>query len=136
MALVSPAELVWPTEGRLFAGLFSTEKSGTSAAIHKADLFLFEKLDMQAQLIGLATPRMGSIDHFINDGEAVAVKGVELGHHGEDVSFDSFLKKYNLRDPALTLMAEIVRAADSKPAAQASWSGPANRPSTARGECA
>jgi hydroxyacylglutathione hydrolase len=55
------------------------EKAGTPAAIHKADLFLFDKLDMQAQLIGMPTPRKGNIDHFINDGEAVSVKGVELG---------------------------------------------------------
>jgi hypothetical protein len=31
------------------------------------------------------------------------------------VSFDSILKRYALRDPALLLMAEIVRAADSHP---------------------
>ena len=43
------------------------------------------------------------------------VPGCELGHHGEDVSFDSFLKKYGLADPALRLLADIVRAADSKP---------------------
>lgn len=43
------------------------------------------------------------------------VPGCELGHHGEDVSFDSILKKYGLNDPALRLLAEIVRAADSKP---------------------
>jgi hypothetical protein len=42
------------------------------------------------------------------------VPGCELGHHGEDVSFDSILKKYGLNDPALLLLAEIVRAADSK----------------------
>ena len=42
-------------------------------------------------------------------------EGCELGHHGEDVSFDSILKKYKLDDPALSLLAEIVRAADSKP---------------------
>ena len=42
-------------------------------------------------------------------------EGCELGHHGEDVSFDSILKKYKLDDPALLLLAEIVRAADSKP---------------------
>jgi len=41
--------------------------------------------------------------------------GCELGHHGEDVSFNSILKKYNLTDPALTLLGEIVRAADSHP---------------------
>src|SRR6201993_3792622 len=43
------------------------------------------------------------------------VKGCELGHHGEDVSFDSILKKYKLTDPALVLLGEIVRAADSHP---------------------
>ena len=43
------------------------------------------------------------------------VPNCELGHHGEDVSFDSILKKYRLNDPALQLLAEIVRAADSQP---------------------
>src|SRR2546421_12766562 len=43
------------------------------------------------------------------------IEGCELGHHGEDVSFDSLLKKYDLTDPALLLLAEIVRAADSEP---------------------
>ena len=46
---------------------------------------------------------------------AFDVKGCELGHHGEDVSFDSILKKYRLDDPALKQLAEIVRAADSQP---------------------
>ena len=43
------------------------------------------------------------------------IDGCELGHHGEDVSFDSILKKYKLNDPALQMLAEIVRAADSHP---------------------
>ncbi len=43
------------------------------------------------------------------------IDGCELGHHGEDVSFNSILKKYNLTDPALMLLGEIVRAADSHP---------------------
>jgi len=43
------------------------------------------------------------------------IEGCELGHHGEDVSFDSILKKYRLHDPALLLLGEIVRAADSRP---------------------
>ena len=43
------------------------------------------------------------------------VEGCELGHHGEDVSFNSILKKYRLTDPALALLGEIVRAADSHP---------------------
>ena len=52
----------------------------------------------------------------ISDGTVFDVPGCELGHHGEDVSFDSILKKYDLRDPSLLLLAEIVRAADSQPA--------------------
>ncbi len=44
------------------------------------------------------------------------VAGCELGHHGEDVSFNAILKKYRLTDPALVLLGEIVRAADSHPA--------------------
>jgi hypothetical protein len=43
------------------------------------------------------------------------VPDCELGHHGEDVSFNSILKKYNLTSPALLLLGEIVRAADSAP---------------------
>jgi hypothetical protein len=43
------------------------------------------------------------------------IEGCELGHHGEDVSFNSFLKQYKLNDPALVLLGEIVRAADSRP---------------------
>jgi len=43
------------------------------------------------------------------------IDGCELGHHGEDVSFNSILKKYNLAEPALVLLGEIVRAADSHP---------------------
>jgi len=39
--------------------------------------------------------------------------GVELGHHGEEVSFDAIVKKYNLTDPALLELAEIVRGADT-----------------------
>jgi hypothetical protein len=43
------------------------------------------------------------------------IEGCELGHHGEDVSFNSILKKHKLTDPALNLLGEVVRAADSHP---------------------
>lgn len=39
--------------------------------------------------------------------------GVELGHHGEEVTFDAILKKYNLKDLALHELAKIVRGADT-----------------------
>ena len=41
------------------------------------------------------------------------VPGVELGHHGERCSFDAFLDKYRLADPALQALALIVRGADT-----------------------
>jgi hypothetical protein len=51
----------------------------------------------------------------VTDGILFGVPDCELGHHGEDVSFDSILNKNSLNDPALRLLAEIVRAADSHP---------------------
>ncbi|MGH8106630.1 MAG: chromate resistance protein ChrB domain-containing protein, partial [Arenimonas sp.] len=41
------------------------------------------------------------------------IPGVELSHEGEFCSFDTFLKKYELKDPALKQLAEIVRGADT-----------------------
>jgi len=51
----------------------------------------------------------------LKDGIVYDVPDCELGHHGEAVSFDAILKQYDLRDPALALLAQIVRAADSHP---------------------
>ena len=41
------------------------------------------------------------------------VPGAELGHRGEFCSFDAFMEKYRLDDPALQRLAVIVRAADT-----------------------
>ena len=41
------------------------------------------------------------------------IPGVEMSHVGELCSFDTFLKKYNLADPALQQLAVIVRGADT-----------------------
>lgn len=41
------------------------------------------------------------------------IPGVELTHVGELCSFDAFLKKYELNEPSLAHLAEIVRAADT-----------------------
>lgn len=41
------------------------------------------------------------------------VPGAELGHHGDECSFDAFVRKYGLGDPALKKLARIVRAADT-----------------------
>lgn len=61
---------------------------------------------------------------FVPSGEVLAVAertgalpydvpDVELGHHGGS-SFESFIHKYNLTDPALLELAKIVRAADTE----------------------
>jgi len=45
-------------------------------------------------------------------------ENVELGHYQEEgiehVSFDAIIKKYNLRDPALSELTRIVRGADAR----------------------
>ncbi len=45
---------------------------------------------------------------------AFDVPGVELGHHRDRCSFDAFLEKYRLEDPALRALALIVRGADTE----------------------
>jgi hypothetical protein len=46
---------------------------------------------------------------------AFDIPNVELGHHGEECSFDTIIKKYELdkKDPALIELAKIVRGADT-----------------------
>src|SRR5207245_11433737 len=60
-----------------------------------------------AKQVELRATELGAIPYDIEH--------CELGHHGEDVSFNSILKKYKLTDPALALLGEVVRAADSHP---------------------
>lgn len=42
------------------------------------------------------------------------VPNVELGHYEGSSSFESFIRTYNLTDPALLELAKIVRAADTQ----------------------
>ena len=51
----------------------------------------------------------------IHEGYVYDVPGCDLGHHGEEVSFDAILKLHRLDDPALAMLAQIVRAAESHP---------------------
>ena len=41
------------------------------------------------------------------------IPGAELSHVGENCSFDAFLEKYRLDDPALAALAPIIRGADT-----------------------
>ena len=40
------------------------------------------------------------------------MRGVELGHHGQDCSFETILRRYELTDPVLARIAQIVHEAD------------------------
>src|SRR5450759_4762806 len=41
------------------------------------------------------------------------VSGVELGHHGPMCSFNAIVEKYQIDDPAVKMLAEIVNGADA-----------------------
>jgi len=71
-------------------------------------------VDPQAEFIFVPANQVGAKARELG-ATPFDIDGCELGHHGEDVSFNSILKKYNLTDPALVLLGEIVRAADSHP---------------------
>jgi len=42
------------------------------------------------------------------------VPNVEYGHHGDNCSFDAFVERHRLTDPALLRLADIVRGADTR----------------------
>lgn len=64
-------------------------------------------LDTQAEFIFVTDPA---------DVPAAAIafdmRGVDLGHHGGDCSFETILRRHELTDPVLWRIAEIVHEAD------------------------
>jgi hypothetical protein len=71
-------------------------------------------IDPQAEFVFVPANRVEAKARELG-ATAFDIEGCELGHHGEDVSFNSILTKYHLADPALVLLGEIVRTADSHP---------------------
>ncbi|HKY01039.1 MAG TPA: chromate resistance protein ChrB domain-containing protein [Burkholderiales bacterium] len=63
--------------------------------------FLYVPLDQ----VKSVSEKTGAIPYDVPD--------VEYTHDGEQCSFDAFLKKHNLKDPALEKLAVIVRGADT-----------------------
>jgi len=51
-------------------------------------------------------------------------KGAELGHHGDKVSFEAIVEKYQISDPAVQLLAQIVNGADGRPETYGRPEGP------------
>ncbi len=64
-----------------------------------------EFLFVPAREVRAAAERERAIPYDIPD--------VELGHHGAQCSFDAFIERYELSDPGLRALAEIVRGADT-----------------------
>jgi len=51
-------------------------------------------------------------DEVPDDATPFDIRGVALSHHGGDCSFETFLKRYQLEDPALVSIGRIVHEAD------------------------
>lgn len=69
-------------------------------------------IDPQAEFIFVPADRVQTVareEHAI----PFDVEGAELGHHGSSCTFDAIIEKYSLDDPALLLLAEIIRGADT-----------------------
>ena len=68
-------------------------------------------IDSEAEF--LFVPR-NEIERVVAESGAVPfdAPGVELGHHAGRCSFESILLKYDLKDPGLQRLAQIVHAAD------------------------
>ncbi|MCK9794350.1 chromate resistance protein [Isoptericola sp. 4D.3] len=64
-------------------------------------------IDPQAEFVFVTDP--GDIPV---DATAFDMRGVELGHHGARCSFETFLERYELTDPVLTRIGQIVHEAD------------------------
>ena len=69
-------------------------------------------VDPDAEFLYVPTP---DVKRVAQEREAVPydIPDVEFSHEGELCSFDAFVSKFNLRDPALEELAVIVRGADT-----------------------
>ena len=69
-------------------------------------------VDPKAEFIFVPVDR---IEELVKKENAIPydAPGVELGHHGQECSFDAFLNKHGIEDEALRDLARIVRAADT-----------------------
>ena len=86
-------------------------KWATRAAIHidrAACAWLIRRhIDPQAEFILVTDPAQVPADATPFD-----LRGVELSHHNGDCSFETILRRYELTDPVLWRIAEIIHEAD------------------------
>jgi hypothetical protein len=68
---------------------------------------ILRHIDAGAQFVFVADPA-----EVPAEATAFDMRGVELGHHGGDCSFETILRRYDLTDPVLWRIAGIVHEAD------------------------
>ncbi|MFB4289452.1 chromate resistance protein ChrB domain-containing protein [Nonomuraea sp. ATR24] len=64
-------------------------------------------LDPEPEFVFVDDPALAPADATPFD-----MRGAELSHHGDDCSFETVLRRYELDDPVLWKLAEIVHEAD------------------------
>ena len=64
-------------------------------------------IDPEAEFLFVEDP-----DEVPQDATPYDMRGAELSHHGGECSFEAFLRRYELDDPALWSIARIVHNAD------------------------
>ena len=64
-------------------------------------------IDPDAEFVFVTDP-----DEVPDDATPFDMRGVELSHHHGDCTFETILRRYELSDPVLWRIAEIVREAD------------------------
>ncbi len=69
-------------------------------------------IDPDAEFLFVAADRVLA-EAARHDATLFDIPGVELSHDGPRCSFDAFLKRYRLTEPALQQLADIIRAADT-----------------------
>jgi hypothetical protein len=86
-------------------------KWATRAGIHvdrTACAWLIRRfVDPEAEFVFVADP-----DQVPDDATPFDMRGVELGHHSGECSFEAILRRYDLEELALGRIAEIVHEAD------------------------
>ncbi len=86
-------------------------KWATRAGVHidrAASAWLIRRfLDPAAEFVFVDDPARVPVDATAFD-----MRGVDLGHHGSDCTFETILRRHQLDDPVMWRLAEIVHEAD------------------------
>ena len=86
-------------------------KWATRAGVHidrASSAWLIRRyVDPEAEFVFVADP-----SEVPPDATPFDMRGVDLGHHGGDCTFETILRRYDLADPVLWKVAEIIHEAD------------------------